>query len=86
MNEQQKLEINSFNYKGLLHNNVGNEIYLNEFQKSILKQFDISYDNCLNVKELIYKIECVLDDTESEELENVLDDLAEFQYYNETKK
>lgn len=86
MSEEEKKVINSFDYTKLLHKDVGNGIYLTDTQINVLEQYQIPYDSCQNITELMYYIEDTLSVCDSEELNLLLDELAEFKYYNLTKK
>lgn len=86
MNDEYKNIINNIDYKSLLHENVGNGIYLTKEEMNILSSYKINYQNCSSVSELIYEIEDILENIESDELEFILDELSEYKYYNETNK
>lgn len=86
MNDECKNIINNIDYKSLLHENVGNGIYLTKEEMNILSNYKINYENCSSVSELIYEIEDILENIESDELEFILDELSEYKYYNETNK
>ena len=86
MNDEYKNIINNIDYKSLLHENVGNGIYLTKEEMNILSNYKINYENCSSVSELIYEIEDILKNIESDELEFILDELSEYKYYNETNK
>ena len=60
--------------------------YLTKEEMNILSNYKINYQNCSSVSELIYKIEDILENIESDELEFILDELSEYKYYNETNK
>lgn len=86
MNDEYKNIINNIDYKSLLHENVGNGIYLTKEEMNILSNYKINYENCSSVSQLIYEIEDILESIESDELEFILDELSEYKYYNETNK
>lgn len=67
---------------------VGNGIYLTDKEINILKSYKIDYQNCKDVKELVFKIEDYLNDSDLDliDLENLSDRLSEYQYYNNTNK
>ena len=68
-----------------MHKKIGN-LYLSEAEMEILDIFNIDYKKYNDIKSLIYEIEEVLEENESEELEWVLNELSEFNYYNNTNK
>lgn len=75
----------NIDFEGNMHKKINN-VYLSNNQISILDRYEIDYKNCLDVKELMYKIEMVLDECEDEDLENALNEIAEFNYYHNTNK
>lgn len=75
----------NYDFNKYMFKKIGN-LYLSEAHIQILKSHKIDYEKLNNINLLIYKIEEVLDEEESEELEWVLNELAEFNYYNNTNK
>lgn len=67
------------------HKKIGN-LYLSQAEMDILDMYEIDYKKYNDIKLLMYEIEEVLEEEESDELEWVLNELAEFNYYNNTKK
>lgn len=65
---------------------VNNELLLTNYQISILERFNINYQNASSLKSIIYELEEVLEETDDEEVEIVLDQLTERNYYENTKK
>lgn len=65
-----------------------NGILLSDEEINILERYQIDYKNCTNTEELIFKIEEYLNDEvlDADDLENLSSRLAEFRYYNETRK
>ena len=72
-------------YSKYFHKKIGN-LYLSQAEMDILKINEIDYEKYNNIKLLIYEIEEVLESNYSEELEWVLNELSEFDYYNNTNK
>lgn len=64
----------------------GYGILINKDDAFILDQFHIDYYSCHSLKELIILIENVLDEDESDELEDVISHLNETYYYQNVKK
>ncbi len=83
MDEQLKNSIDNIDYHRLLHKNVGGGIYLNEEQIEILDEHQIPYKTCKDIHELLYLLEQFEED---EEIEYILQEIAEFNYYHNTKK
>lgn len=75
----------NYDFNKYMLKKIGN-LYLSEAHVQILKSHNIDYEKLNNINLLIYEIEEVLDEEESEELEWVLNELAEFNYYNNTNK
>lgn len=75
-------------YKNGLLQDIGNGIYMNDQQLKILQKYNISYQNCTNLEELIFKIECYLNNSSEllNDLEELSQNLSEFQYYHYTQK
>lgn len=65
---------------------VGNGLLLSEEQIEILKRYDIDYNKCVSVNELLYVIDDCLESTDDPELELVASTLAERNYYTNTNK
>lgn len=67
---------------------IGNGIFLKDEEENILKKYHIDYQNCKDIKELIFKIEDYLNDSYEEinDLENLSSRLQEFNYYHNTNK
>ena len=67
---------------------IGNGIFLTNHEIEILKQYDIPYQNCHNLKEISFLIEEVLDDMDvvDEELDLVSSSISERDYYQNTEK
>ena len=75
------------------YNNLDNNFHqqygsllLTKYQVDILNKYNIDYNefSCLN--ELIYYLEDYLNDHNNEELDNLSDQLSEFNYYHNTNK
>lgn len=66
---------------------IKENIYLTQYQIDILKKYQIPYESCNSINEIIFLIEDLLE-TEwyLEDLENVSESLGEFDYYNNYKK
>ena len=65
---------------------VNNNLYLTQNQIDILKRYNIEYKTANSIRDLMIKIEYVLDYTNYEELENLLNLLSERNYYENTNK
>lgn len=66
-----------------------NDIYLNKKEISILNKYNFNYKNYNRVSELIFDIECFLNNSnynDYSDLEWVSENLSEFNYYYNTNK
>ena len=63
-----------------------NNMLLNNYQIDVLKRYDINYLSYSNYGELLFDIEETLNDNYDDELDYVCSQIAEYVYYNETKK
>ena len=63
-----------------------NGMMLRRDQISILKKYSIDYLKYTNIESLIYEIEEILNKEYFEDLDNLSQELAEFNYYNNTNK
>lgn len=65
-------------------------IMLNDEQREVLKRHGIDYNKCLNLQELLFQIEDVLNeenlDCENMDLEKVSLELADIYYYSQIHK
>ena len=75
--------IANIDYQKLLHKNIGNNIYLTTEQIEFLEDNGVPYQKCKNTNELIYILEQY---NEDENIESILQEIAEFNYYHNTKK
>lgn len=87
-NEEVSIEdlVSNINPRANMTKDCGNGIYLSEPQIKILKQYGFSYQKYSNIKSLIFDIEEYLNENYTEELENVVESLSEFNYYHNTYK
>ncbi len=64
-----------------------NGLILRDSQIEILKKYNIDYEQCSSLSNLIYEIEEILTyETELEDLETLSEELSEQNYYNNTNK
>ena len=66
--------------------NVYNGLYLTDKQASTLKQYGFDYNKYNSLKSLILDLDNYLNENECEELEEILDEISEFDYYHNTNK
>lgn len=65
---------------------VNNKLMLTNYQIEVLKRFDIIPENYSNLNSIIYDAEIAYEDTEDEELDVILSELQERNYYENTNK
>lgn len=68
-----------------MHKNY-NGIYLTNAEFNTLKNNGFNVEKYHSIKELMFDLEDALEDSENDELEMVLDSIAEFNYYHNTNK
>ncbi len=74
-------ELNTYLFK-----RRANNMLLNDYQVNVLKRFDIDYLKYSDYRSLLFEIETILSDDYDDELDLVCSQIAEYVYYNETKK
>ena len=63
-----------------------NGIILSNYQIGVLNRYGIDYKKYSNIRDMLFDIEECLYDNYDDELDLVSSQLAEFIYYNDTKK
>lgn len=67
---------------------VSKDVLLTNREIEILNQYNINFQNCKNLKEIIFLIENILDDMDivDEDLDLISQSIAERDYYQNTNK
>lgn len=79
--------INSLDFSSHKLVNVGNNIMLTNKEINVLDKYNIDYKQCLTLKEILYKIEFVLNEEDDfEDLELISESISERDYYQNTNK
>ena len=82
--------INSLDFELDELKQVKKNIYLNNKEMQILKMYDIDFQNCVDMNDLLFKIDNVLNDlynnSDIEDLEWVSSSISERNYYMNTNK
>lgn len=87
MNEHIKNILNNINFEDNKLIKINNNLYLTNNQINTLKRYNIEYETSSSLRDLMIKIEDILDyEEEIDELEILLENLAERNYYENTKK
>ena len=85
----QKIDIDNLlneDYSKKMHKKIINDIYLSDEQVEILKRYNINYQECTSIMELINTIDEIIEEEDIPELDAIADELAEFEYYHLTNK
>ena len=64
-------------------NKINDNIYLTNYQINILNKHNIPYKDCNDLKQLIFILQDLIDE---DEIEDILEQISEFDYYNKTNK
>lgn len=65
---------------------VNNNLYLTNNQIDVLKRNNIEYETSNSIRDLMIRIEDIIQYEDNEELELLLDNLSERNYYENTNK
>ena len=69
-----------------MHKRLSNGISLSNEEIEILEEYEIDYRSVKSLNELVNKIQMIADDVDDDILYNLLDTLAERDYYENTHK
>ncbi len=87
MNEEIKSILNDIDFNNNKLIKINNNLYLTNNQIDILKRYKIDYETSNSLRDLMIKIENILDyEEEIPELVDLLDKLSERNYYEFTNK
>lgn len=86
MNEEIEKILNELDFDNNKLQKINDNLYLTNNQIEILKRYNIDYETSNSLRDLMIKIESVLDYENIEELENLLTTLTERNYYENTNK
>ena len=90
MNKEFNIDrlISDMDFSSNMLSDIGNGIMLTNREIDVLNRYQIDYKSCLNLKEIIYKIEDVIENEEDDidELDYVSSTIAERDYYQNTNK
>lgn len=86
MNEHIKDILNNINFEDNKLKKINKNLYLTNNQIDTLKRFNIDYETSNSLRDLMLKIEDILDYDYNEELDNLLYTLSERNYYENTNK
>lgn len=86
MNKEIEKILNEIDFNNNKLQKINENLYLTNNQIEILKRYNINYEVSNSLRDLMIKIEEILDYEDIEELENLLATLTERNYYENTKK
>lgn len=86
MKEQLQEILNNIDFNNNKLIKINNNLYLTQNQINTLERYDINYKISNSLRDLMIKIEEILDYEDIEELEILLENLTERQYYENTNK
>ena len=84
--DNQNINIDDLISDKYMHKQLKNGIFLSDNQMSILNMYKINYEECSDVKELIFLIEEELDNEYDEDLDMICKEISECNYYSNTNK
>ena len=65
---------------------INNKLYLTNYQIEILNKYNIDYKSLGNLSSIIYVAEEILEEDEYEDLDEIIRELSERNYYENTNK
>lgn len=87
-NEEINIEnvINDIDIDGIILKRRENNFLLSDYQIGVLNRYGINYLNYSNIRDLLFDIEEALSELYDDEVDNVGKQIAEYIYYNDTRK
>lgn len=86
MNKDIKNILNSIDFNNNKLVKINNNLFLTNNQIDLLSRYNIDYVTSTSLRDLMIKIENILDYEDIPELENLLNNLSERNYYENTNK
>ena len=71
-------------HEDLKLNRVNDNLYLTNKEIEVLERYDINYNT--SIEELMFNLDEILNENDYEDLEEVSNSIAEFNYYHNTNK
>ena len=71
-------------HESLNLNKINDDLYLTNKQIEVLDRYDIDYHT--SIEQLMFNLDEILNENDYEDLEEVSNSIAEFNYYHNTKK
>ena len=83
----QEVNIDDLFNDKYMHKEVKKGLFLSEYQIEVLNKYDIDINKISNVNDIIMLASEILDlDDDVEDLEQVIKEISEFNYYSNTNK
>ena len=78
--------LNEVDFKSNKLVKINNKLYLTNYQIEILNKYNIDYENLGSLSSIIYVAEEILEEDDYEDLDEIIRELAERNYYENTNK
>ena len=78
--------LNNIDFKSNRLVKINNKLYLTNYQIKILNKYNIDYKSLGNLSSIIYVAEEILEEDDYEDLDEIIRELAERNYYENTNK
>lgn len=78
--------LNNIDFKSNRLVKINNKLYLTNYQIEILNKYNIDYKSLGNLSSIIYVAEEILEEDDYEDLDEIIRELAERNYYENTNK
>lgn len=78
--------LNNIDFKSNRLVKINNKLYLTNYQIEILNKYNIDYKSLGNLSSIIYVAEEILEEDDYEDLDEIIKELAERNYYENTNK
>ena len=78
--------LNDINFESNKLVKINNKLYLTNYQIEILNKYNIDYKSLGNLSSIIYVAEEILEEDDYEDLDEIIRELAERNYYENTNK
>ena len=84
---EQNVDIDDLVSEKYMHKNIKNDIFLSEYQIEVLLKYGIDPNKMASMSEILYMIDEILDDDpDADDLDNIANEIQEFNYYHNTNK
>lgn len=78
--------LNDLDFNKNKYTKVNKNIILTNYQIEVLKKYDINVENAPSLSYIIFEAQNILEEEDCEDLENVIYELSERNYYENTHK